>query len=99
MNRRSRMQWIRQSRWTWLLGALAISVAVGSMSTTAKGATLTDCVAGEIVRMFDPVVTVIEGPGDAAEEQARLSALEFSRLYGSTEIALGETTFNLERVP
>jgi hypothetical protein len=49
--------------------------------------------------MTNPVVTVIEGPGDAVAEQARWSSLEASLLKGR-EMELGDQTWwSLEAVP
>lgn len=98
MKEGTRIQWMRRRYWrAWFFGSLAVSVLAGSM--TAKGAAVADCVEGEVVWMIDPVVSVIEGPGDLTEEQARWSNLEFPRLQGALKITLGETTFDLERVP
>lgn len=83
--------------WTWFFGTLVVSVVVGGMP--AKSATVADCAGGEYVEMIDPVVSVIEGPGDVVDEQARWSLLNYSYLEGPLKIALGETGFDLERVP
>jgi hypothetical protein len=87
----------RCRRVPWLLGSLVVSMLAGSM--TAKGAVVADCAEGEVVWMYDPIVTVIEGPGDAAEEQSRWSSFTYPRLQESRKITLGETTFELEMVP
>lgn len=78
-----------------LLTSTIISMLVGSRP--AQGAT--SCMLGETVDMTNPMVTVVEGPGDAAGEQAHWSALEYSGLGGPLEIGLGERTFELERTP
>jgi hypothetical protein len=78
-----------------LLASTIISMLVGSRS--AQGAT--SCNLGETVYMTNPMVTVIEGPGDAAAEQAQWSALEFAGLRGGLEMGLGERTWELEAVP
>lgn len=84
-------------RWAWFFGSLAASAVVGSLP--AKSATVADCAGGEYVEMIDPVVSIIEGPGDVVDEQARWSLLNYSYLEGPLKIALGETGFDLERVP
>jgi len=75
---------------------MTISMMVGSR--TAQGTTAA-CPEGENVYLIDPVVVVIEGPGDAAAEQARWSALEYSQLEGPLQISLGLEVFQLEAVP
>jgi hypothetical protein len=98
MKKRSTIQRMRRrGGLALLLGSLAASMLAGSM--TAKGAVVADCAEGELVWMYDPVVTVIDGPGDVAEEQARWSSFALPRLQESRKITLGETTFELERVP
>jgi hypothetical protein len=72
-----------------------ISMLIGSRP--ARGAT--SCMLGETVDMTDPMVTVIEGPGDATAEQAQWSALEYSGLRGGLEMGLGERTWELEHAP
>jgi hypothetical protein len=91
-----RLTWPRH--WAaWLLGGLAVSALTSSM--TAKGATLEACVMGEYLQMVDPVVTVINGPGDPVSEQLRWSLSRLSSLEGPLKITLGDTGFELERVP
>jgi hypothetical protein len=86
-------------RMSFLGGALLLSTTISMLvgSRSAQGAV--SCILEETVYMTNPVVTVIEGPGDAASEQAEWSALEFSGLYGPLEMGLGERTWKLERVP
>lgn len=88
----SRRKW--RARAAWLLGCLSVSV----LTMTAKGA-FAKCVVGEHVDMVDPVVTVIDGPADLVSEQARWANLRFAVLEGPLDISLGETWFELERVP
>lgn len=97
MKERSTLQSKWRARAAWLLGCLTASVLIGSM--TARGATMLSCPEGELVEMIDPVVTVIEGPGDPVSEQARWENLRFSYLEGPLSISLGETGFELERIP
>jgi hypothetical protein len=85
------------ARAAWLLGGLTASMLAGSM--TAKGAAVSACITEEHVEMIDPVVTVIEGPGDPMEEQFNWSFLNRSFLFGPREIVLGETGFKLEKAP
>lgn len=80
------------------LAGLAVGVLVGSVTVSAQ-AMAGDCAAGEHVRMLDPVVIVIDGPGDPVAEQERWSNLANSHLEGPLSVALGETMFDLETVP
>lgn len=91
------MQRKRRGQAAWLLGCLTLSGLVGSIP--AKGAGAASCPDGEYVEMLDPVVTVIDGPGDPASEQTRLLLLKYSQLEGPLTMVLGDTTFDLERVP
>lgn len=90
-------QWKWPALAAWLFGCVTVSVFAGSM--TANGAGAASCPEGEYVRMIDPVVTVIDGPGDPMNEQFRWSVLRVSYLEGPLKIALGDTGFQLERVP
>ncbi len=94
------MQKAKQAKnWSMsIVGALLMSTAA-SMLAGSRPAQARSCLTGEIVTMIDPVVTVIEGPGDAAGEQTQWSALEFSLLAGPLEMDLGEQTWDLEPVP
>lgn len=86
----------RRRRGALLLGALAISTLAGALP--AEGAGMGDCPEGEYIRMVDPVVTVVDGPGDPEEEQAQWLSWE-AYLAAPLEITLGEARFDLERVP
>jgi hypothetical protein len=83
-------------RWQLLLGALSsvvLSMLVGS--APARGAV--SCETGEIVKLTNPAVTVIDGAGDERDaEQVRWSELEFSTLIGPMQVVLGERVFDLE---
>lgn len=89
-----------KSRWhIGILGALLISTigsAVGG-SRPAQGAF--SCPIRGVLYLINPAVTALEGPGDAAAEQAHWSALEHSLLAGPLEMDLGQRTWQLERVP
>lgn len=85
-------------RGTLCLAGLLAAVLLGSL--TAKGAAAApQCVIGDVVRLMDPTVTVIDGPGDPVAEQERWSELANAQLQGPLSVALGETTFDLEAVP
>lgn len=76
--------------------SLAIAVAVMAGSTVASGAST--CVPVEYVNMYDPVVTVVEGPADGLEaEQALWSAVKRPQLEAPNGIVLDNATFTLER--
>ena len=64
-------------------------------SGRAQGAAA--CRAGEIVNLTDPMVVVIEGPGDATGEQARWSSLSPVYFEGPHELHLGDQGLVLER--
>ncbi len=87
---------------TWrmpILGALLASTSFSVLLGTRDAQGAISCLLGENVDMMNPVVTVIEGPGDAAAEQAQWSALEYAGLGGPLELGLGERTFELEAAP
>ncbi|WP_181232808.1 hypothetical protein [Enhygromyxa salina] len=56
------------------------------------------CLAGEHLDLIDPVIEVIEGPGDATEELERWSNLSFSYFEGPRELHLNNEGFELQRV-
>lgn len=86
----------RWRRAAWLVGGLlGASLAA---SVPAQGASASICEAGELGHLRNPVVTVVDGPGDPAPEQARWAELAFAYLEGPNEITFGEGTFAFEKV-
>jgi hypothetical protein len=88
-------------RWwhVMLVGALVASMATPTLlgSREARGAEA--CLAMEFVNLTNPVVTVIEGPPDAMNEQAQWSMIEFPQLEAPLGIVLDHRTFELEQLP
>jgi hypothetical protein len=90
----------KSHRHAWGVCLAVLVTAALAASVTAKGAAVAqECVTGDVIHMMDPVVTVIEGPGDPAMEQERWAKLANAYLQGPLSVALGETTFDLETVP
>ena len=54
--------------------------------------------ADEYLELTDPVVSVVEGPGDAAQEQGRWSALNAPYIEGGYTLHLESQHFGLEKV-
>jgi hypothetical protein len=77
------------------IGLLAGLVA-GLLSSSRAEAT--SCASGEWLDLTAPMVVVISGPGNAADEQARLENLDNAYLEGQ-EISIGQTTFEYEVLP
>jgi len=71
---------------------LVASPISGSMQAKAFA-----CDLGEVIRLTDPTVIVIEGPGDAGAEEERWARLPYAYMEGPHQITLGQATFHVER--
>jgi hypothetical protein len=85
---------LNKPRWHTLILGFLMAAALGSRAARA-----TSCITGELVDLVNPVVTVVDGPGNAATEQVHWTALGDAVLEGPLYIGLGERTFDLERLP
>jgi hypothetical protein len=95
---RSNRQMQQPASWVWLLGALAVSMLAGSIP--AKGAAVgSRCVPGEPMDLRNPVVTVVQGPGDPLEQRDWWEGLERAWVAGDVAVFLGEESFELEAAP
>lgn len=84
--------------YTGLLIAL-ISTFVHEGRPTLSATVVTTCVPGEPLDLRNPVVTVVQGPGDPIEQRAWWEGLERAWVAGDVAIFLGEESFELEVVP
>lgn len=85
----------RPQRRSWLGAALL----AGTLAGLVPGRAGAECAAGDLLRMTNPVVTVVAGPGDATVEQQRWTNLGDGWLDGNFEITLGNETFAYEAAP
>lgn len=76
---------------------LILGIVAGLLAGTRAEAT--SCHSAEEGLLVDPMVVVISGPGDAAEEQARLEKLEYALVDGEQQLAMGDDWFNFEVNP
>jgi hypothetical protein len=74
----------------------AVGVLVGGAATTDAAAF---CFPGERVDLIDPVVTVVEGPGDPAVEDVLWSDFERLFLEGPQQMHIDHFWAVLERNP
>ena len=92
---------VRRCHWAvWFAAAFA----AGALSPASARAL--SCGPGLSIVLSEPVVTVVDGPGDGAAEQERWSSLDY--LYvrndsgselGNLTATFGSVTFDLARVP
>ncbi|WP_146658368.1 hypothetical protein [Enhygromyxa salina] len=68
------------------------------MTTWSLPVGATSCLSGELVDLLDPVVMVIDGPGDAVQEQDRWDSFVPTSIRGMHEMSIGQEGFELERV-
>jgi hypothetical protein len=83
----------------WRCFMLLCGATILALFGESSAANALSCWPGEFVGLINPVVTVIDGPGDTAEEQATWEALSFSYLEGPLSMTLSEQTFRLEKTP
>jgi hypothetical protein len=84
----------------WFLAAFTAAALAGG--SPAKGAAGRGCELGDYVPIVEARVTVLEGPGDIADEQTRwtfMTSLDHAHLIGPLHVKLGDTYFDLERIP
>jgi len=75
----------------WLAAAMTVGLLVGARP--AQGAT-GECEADDFASLSNPLVTVVDGRGDLAHEQAIWATVSDSNMYG-LEIEIGRQTFRM----
>ena len=97
---KNRSNYPKQSFHRWHRATLLGGATILALFGESGAAKAVSCWTEEFVGLIDPVVTVIEGPGQAAEEeQSTWEALDFSYLEGPLSLTLSEQTFRLEKAP
>jgi hypothetical protein len=78
----------------WLAFGLAAGMLCASLPVSGASG---KCASHGYVELAEPVVTVLDGPGSVADEQAVWESFTEIRVWASDSLSISPTWFSLER--